>query len=323
MSAIIEAKPMSLLLITPTSDTGLWADAFRARAPGRRLFVHGVDRYAPETIRYAIVWKPPRGVLGTLPALEAIFNLGAGVDALLAHPDLPDVPLVRLLDPNLTARMSEWVALQVLTHHRRALAYLGQQARREWRALPQPIAGQVRVGVMGYGVLGSDAADVLVRLGFDVRAWSRNPKPGAAVRLFAGPEALDAFLAETDILVALLPLTGDTRGLLDSALIGRLARDGALGGPVLINAGRGGLQVDADIGRALRDGTLAGASLDVAETEPLPAGSPLWDAPNLVITPHVAADSAPDTVSGIILAQIEAHERGAPLEHVVDRARGY
>jgi glyoxylate/hydroxypyruvate reductase A len=203
------------------------------------------------------------------------------------------------------------------------LAYLGQQARREWRPLPQPVAAKVRVGVMGYGVLGADAAEILVRLGFDVRAWSRSPKPGAVVRVFAGPETLDAFLGETDILVVLLPLTGDTRGILDGALIGRLARDGPLGGPVLINAGRGGLQVSADIDRALRDGVLAGASLDVFETEPLPAESPLWNAPNLVITPHVAADTDPDTATGLVLSQIEAHEKGAPLEHAVDRTRGY
>jgi glyoxylate/hydroxypyruvate reductase A len=143
------------------------------------------------------------------------------------------------------------------------------------------------------------------------------------VESFCGPGGLGAFLARTDILVALLPLTPETAGLIDLKLLRKLRRDGPLGGPILINAGRGGSQVEADIVTALKDGTLAGASLDVFQTEPLPADSPLWDLDNVVITPHVAAVSDPAALAGQIAGQIQAFERGEPLKNRVDPQRGY
>jgi glyoxylate/hydroxypyruvate reductase A len=278
----------------------------------------------PGAVRYTAVWKPPAGFLRTLPNLAAIFNLGAGVDALIQDATLPDVPLVRVVTRDLTARMTEYVVLHVLLHHRRQRMLDAAQQRRTWAAKDQWAASAVRVGIMGYGELGQDAGEVLVRLGFRVAAWSRSPKlASAGVELFSGAEGLAPFLARTDILVALMPLTPETRGILDRRLFAGLAQDGVLGAPVLINAGRGGLQVEADILAALDDGTLGAATLDVFNQEPLPADSPLWTHPNVTITPHNAADSDPDAISDYVAQQILAFEAGEPLANVVDRRRGY
>ncbi len=299
-----------------------WAAPIRAAAPERRIVLWPEVGDAA-AVGYALVWRPPADLFRRLPNLRAIFSLGAGVDHLVFRDDLPDVPIVRVVDPDLTQRMTEWVTLQVLMHHRRQRTYDAQQRRREWRELAQPAAGDVRVGIMGMGVLGRDAAAMLARLGFDVAGWSRRPVAIDGVASFHGPEQLGAFLARTDILVVLLPLTAETRGILDMGLFRQLARDGVLGGPVLINAGRGGLQVEGDIVAALDAGELAGASLDVFETEPLPAGSPLWGRENVIVTPHCAAASAAAALVPGIVRQIEAFERGERLVNVIDRAAGY
>lgn len=301
-----------------------WADRFAKRLPGRRIVLWPDEHADLSDVKYAAVWKPPAGLLGRCPGLQVIFNLGAGVDALLADTSLPrDVPLVRVANTDLTKRMTEYVTLHVLMHHRRQRRFDAAQRDRRWDAPDQWAAGAVRVGIMGLGELGRDSAEVLLRLGFKVSGWSRTQRDLPGVRCHAGPDALDAFLAETDILVVLMPLTSATRGILDRGLFGKLARDGVLGGPVLINAGRGGLQNERDIIACLDDGTLAAATLDVFETEPLPSASPLWSHPRVTVTPHNAADSDPDTISDVFASQILAFERGEPLLNVVDRDRQY
>jgi glyoxylate/hydroxypyruvate reductase A len=200
------------------------------------------------------------------------------------------------------------------------------QARKVWKYLPEPAAHEVRVGLMGLGVLGSAAASALKVFGYRMRGWSRSPKSLDGVACYAGMAQLDAFLADTDILAVLLPLTPDTRGTINRGLIAKLSRRGRderLPGPVLINAGRGGLQVDADILAALKAGELYAASLDVFEAEPLPHSSPLWAHPRVVVTPHNAAESAPTAIVGYALRQIAAHRKGEPIDHVVDPKRGY
>ncbi|RAI00040.1 glyoxylate/hydroxypyruvate reductase A [Acuticoccus sediminis] len=312
---------MTTLLLSTGWHQDEWLANWRATAPDRPILRHGQDDYDPAAIDYVLTWKPPAGVLRTLPNLKAVFNLGAGVDGLMADPDLPPVPLVRLVDDDMTYRMGEWVILQVLTHFRQALAYLDVQRKHEWREFEQPAANAARVGLMGYGTLARHCAPILLSLGFTVHGWSRSQRP-SDITLYYGAEGLDAFLKRTDILVCLLPLTEDTRGILDAGLIARLGGESPLG-PVLINAGRGGLQTEADILAALRSGALKGASLDVFNEEPLPADDPMWDAPNLVITPHVAAVSDPTSTLRNIVRQIEAFERGEPLRNVVDTIRGY
>lgn len=314
---------MTILFAAEGWDPAPWQKAFLAHGNGQRSLVLSTDHYDPASIHYAAVWKPKPGLLASLPNLRAIFNLGAGVDALLADKTLPDLPIIRIVNPDLTVRMTEWIVLQALFHLRQMPLYLEQQARCEWRQWLQPAAREVRIGLMGYGVLGRDSAEVLARLGFEVAVWARRPQPEAPYPVHVGQEGLPGFLARTDMLVVLLPLTPETRGLLNRKLFTSLAQDGVLGGPILINAGRGGLQNEADILACLDDGTLKAASLDVFETEPLPAASRLWNHPNVVITPHVAADSTPEGLTAGILADIAAFERGERLPNEVDRRAGY
>ncbi len=314
---------MTLLFAAPAWDRAAWMARLATHIPGMPIVALG-DAYDPAAILYVASWKHPAGALDGLPNLRAILSLGAGVDHLLADPALPDVPLVRVIDPDLTHHMSEYVVMHCLMHLRQTRRYEAQQRARVWDDdRGQPAARQVRVGVMGLGTLGRDAAAKLAALGFDVAGWSRRPQPGAPVPAYAGAEGLEAFLARTDILVCLLPLTPDTRGLLDHALFRRLARDGRLGGPVLINAARGGLQVEADILAALEDGTLQAATLDVFETEPLPADSPLWTHPRVTVTPHNAAMSEPEAVAAFLARQIARIEAGETPEGLVSRADGY
>lgn len=305
-------------------DVGPWVEHFRAADPSLRLSTSTAAADLAD-VEYAMVWKPEPGLLGRCPKLQVIFNLGAGVDAILADKTIPpEIPMVRIVDPNMTERMSEWIVLQALFHHRKGLRYMDQQRARTWRDIgDQAAASAVHVGVMGLGALGSDAATKLKVMGFKVAGWSRTPKSVPGIECYAGMDGMDRFLARTEMLVSLLPLTPETRGLIDRRLLAKLKRDGALGGAVVINAGRGGSQVTDDILTALNDGTLASASLDVFETEPLPAEHPIWAHPNVVITPHVAADSEPAALARYIASQIRRQRAGQPLENVVDRVRGY
>jgi glyoxylate/hydroxypyruvate reductase len=323
---------MTLLLSIDGASENWAAPAWRTRFLERfeqrgitmPVVMAGDGGFAATDVHYAAVWKPPAGLLAGFPNLKAIFNLGAGVDAVLKDTTIPArIPLVRVVNADLTARMTEYVTLHVLMHHRRQRMLDAAQVARQWVAKDQWAASAVRVGLMGLGELGQDAAAVLGRIGFTLNGWSRSAKSVAGVRCYHGADGLVAFLAATDILVVLLPLTPDTRGILDRRLFQGLARDGVLGAPVLINAGRGGLQVEADILACLDDGTLAAATLDVFETEPLPATSRLWTHPRVTVTPHNAADSSPDAISADIVAQIAAHQSGQPLSNLVDRTRGY
>lgn len=314
---------MTLLVAITSWDVEPWLDRFRRLLPDRPV-VRLNEPFDPGSIRYVASWKHPPGSLAGLPNLAAIFSLGAGVDHLIGDPELPKVPILRVVDQDLTERMSEYVVMHCLMHLRRGWQYAAQQAQRIWHdEREQPAARDVRVGVMGLGILGSDAARKLALMGFDVAGWSRRPREIAGIRSFSGYEGLARFLGRTDILVCLLPLTPATRGILRRELFAKLARDGRLGGPILINAGRGGLQVETDILAAMQDGTLKAATLDVFETEPLPATSPLWRQPGVIITPHNAAMSDPDAIASAVAAQIRRHEAGEPFRNVVDPAVGY
>jgi glyoxylate/hydroxypyruvate reductase A len=314
------------LLITGGTENwapGRWRERFTRVCPDRPVALIPDDAIDPASVRYAAVWKPKPGVLGGFPHLQVIFNLGAGVDAVVADATLPDVPLVRVAVDDLTRRMTEYVVMHVLMHHRRQGYYGESQQKRLWAPKLQWAASALRVGIMGMGVLGRDAADALARIGFDVAGWSSTPKSVVGIECFAGAAQLGVFLARTDLLVCLLPLTPQTRGILNRKTFTQLARDGRLGGPVIINAGRGGLQVEDDILAALDDGTLAAATLDVFGTEPLPADSPFWTHPKVTLSPHNAADTDPDAISVYVAEQISAFERGEALINVVDRGAGY
>jgi glyoxylate/hydroxypyruvate reductase A len=313
----------AILVAVDGPQAGEWLVALRAHAKERGLRVWPGALGNPDDIAYACVWNPPHGLLTRFRNLKAIINLGAGVDHLLADPDLPQVPVSRVAHPDLTMRVTEYVVLHVLMHHRRQRLYDAQQRERIWRAHDQPAANEVAVGIMGLGVIGACVAMALGNIGFKVAGWSRTPKVITGVEAFPGQAGLDAFLARTEILVCLLPRTRDTDGVLNLALFRKLKRDGAAGGAFLINAGRGPLQIDADIVTALDDGTLAGCTIDVFPQEPLPAESQLWSHPKVTITPHNAGDISPRVFAPEVIAQIERFERGLPLDNAVDRARGY
>ena len=276
-------------------------------------------------VKYALVWKPDAKLFSRLPDLEVIFSVGAGVDHIFACDDVPDVPIVRFVDPDLTTRMSEWTCLQALSHLRQAPAYSRFQREHRWHELSQPQAREITIGIMGMGELGSDAAAKLSTLGFRVIGWSRSGKSSrevAGVEMF-NTHRLEAFLRQTNMLIGLLPLTEDTIGIFNRKVFSMLERHEEIASPVFINAGRGGSQSEADIVSCLRDGTLGGVSLDVFEEEPLDADSLLWDFDNAILTPHAAAVSDMANMARHVSAQISRYEAGEPLQFLVDRNRGY
>jgi glyoxylate/hydroxypyruvate reductase A len=300
-----------------------WQRRFIEVCPDRRVIQLSDTAFDPAEVHYAAVWKPAPGELAAFPNLRVIFNLGAGVDALLADGRLPKVPLVRVAVSDLTDRMTEYVVLHVLMHHRQEPYLRASQREKRWAPKFQWPASAISVGIMGLGTLGASAAHALKHLGFRVTGWSSSPKQIDGVESFHGQAQLDAFLERTNILVCLLPLTPETRHILNGELLAKLNRTSPLGAPVLINAGRGGLQNEADILQCLDDGTLGGASLDVYAREPLPPDSPFWTHPKVVLTPHNAADTDADEISKYVALQIERFEAGHALENVVDLARGY
>ncbi|MDX1607247.1 MAG: glyoxylate/hydroxypyruvate reductase A, partial [Candidatus Competibacterales bacterium] len=240
-------------------------------------------------------------------------------DHILCDPELPAVPVLRLTGSELTQRMREYVALQVLRCHRRQAELDAQQRAGEWRLLPVPLAGERAVGVMGLGAMGRAAAETLAGLGFRVAGWSRTPHALDAIEVFHGEAGRDAFLARSEILVCLLPLTAGTRGILDRTLFERLPS-----GTWVINAARGEHLVEADLLAALDSGWLAGAVLDVFAQEPLPPEHPFWGHPRITVTPHVASRIDPELGSRLLAATIRRFRAGDPLpEQRVDPARGY
>jgi glyoxylate/hydroxypyruvate reductase A len=273
----------------------------------------------PAEIDYALVWRPEPGFLASLPNLKLILSLGAGVDHLLGDPQLPrHIPIVRLVDPHMTDAMSEYVILQVLRLHRRDLDYRAQQEAGIWRELDQQNAVDRRVGILGLGELGLDAAKKLRALGFDVAGWSRSEKNLAGIKSYAGPAGLPLLLARSEILVCLLPLTSETQGIMNASALSLLPR-----GAALVNAARGAHLVEADLLMALASGQVSAAVLDVFREEPLPADHPFWHHPRVVVTPHVAAFTNPTTAAPIILDNIRRFEEGRPLLNLVDLPRGY
>ena len=311
-----------LLLHLSDVDEASWAAKLKTELAPYRVVQRG-EAFDPAAVRYIFVWKPKPDAFDGLTGLNAILSLGAGVDALLKHPRLPDAPIVRFVDEDLSQRMSDYVVAHVTMHHRLYSRFRAHQKAKRWSQLYPPAASETVVGIMGMGVLGQDAVTRLKPLGFDLRSWSRTPKAIDGVEGFAGPAQFDAFLGGTDILVNLLPLTPETTGILNYETFGKLRRGGLDGGPAIVNAARGGHQREADIVKALGDGTLAAASLDVFETEPLPQSSPLWEIETCYITPHIAAISNESTGVRYFSQIIRDHTAGKPLVNVVDRIRGY
>jgi glyoxylate/hydroxypyruvate reductase A len=293
-----------------------WQPLLERALPNDRFFT---EKNAPPEIDIGLVATPPPGTLERLKNAKLIQSLWMGVEKLLDDPTLPKgVPLARLVDPGMVAAMSETVLVHTLDWHRRLYRYRQQQQERRWKRFRQYLASDHTVGLLGLGELGTDAARKLLALGFKVAGWSRRPKVFENMKSFSGKDGLDEMLAKCNIVVCLLPLTPQTKGVLNRENLNKIKKGGGL-----INVARGAHVVVSDLIAALDSGQLAHAYLDVFETEPLPADSPLWAHPGVTVTPHAAALTEPRTAVTKIAEQVERVRRGEPPLNLVDFSAGY
>jgi glyoxylate/hydroxypyruvate reductase A len=306
-------KKIAILL---RSNTEEWLRLLRAALPRHAVVA---DAAEAADAAYAVVGKPAPGVLGALRELEIVFSVNAGVEALLESGEVPaGIPIVRMADDGLAEGMLEWVLATTLAWHRNLFAYRERQLQGAWAPLPEILARDRRVTVLGAGHLGGRVAAGLAQLGFRTRVWSRTPKQIPGVVSLAGDGALQSAIEDAQILINLLPLTPATQDLLDARLLARLAPEA-----VLINGGRGRHVVDQAVLDALDSGRLRAAILDVFREEPLPPGHPFWRHPGVFMTPHVAAPTHAATAVAAIAENLLKFEAGAALRHVVDPTLGY
>jgi len=269
-------------------------------------------------VRYLIAWTAPDDLIARLPNLEILFSVGAGIDQLEPARLPPGLRIVRMIEPGITTTMTDYVVMAVMALHRDLPAYLADQRAGRWDPRPTLMACERRVGVMGLGTLGQAALAALAPLGFRLSGWSRSPRAIAGVDCHHGAAGLDAFLADAEILVCLLPLTDATRGILCRETFAKMPR-----GSRLVNAGRGGQLVQDDLLAALDSGAIAAAVLDVCTPEPLPADHPLRHHPGVLLTPHTAGVTRTDTAIDSLVDSVRRALAGAPIPGEVRRARGY
>ena len=295
-----------------------WIEGLRAALPEAE-----VENWSPGAAPadHAVVWVPPQALLDEQPRLRGLFNIGAGVDALLKLRVPPHTRVVRLDDAGMSVQMAEYVCHSLIRHFREFDAYEAESRAGRWSYRRPREREDFPVGIMGLGVLGERVAKAVGQFEFPVMGWSRSPKNLAGVRCFAGEHGFDAFLGASRVLVNLLPLTPATRGILNRATLSKL--HGGKPGGYLINVARGAHLVESDLIPLLDSGQLAGATLDVFEVEPLPADHPFWRHPKITVTPHGSARTMRDASIAQIARKIRAIERGEPVAGVVDIDRGY
>lgn len=310
--------PQGALLFQPTHFAHEpWTAPLRRLMPELEIRTTVDDR--PGDITYCVAWRPAAGFFLPFPNLRVVFSMGAGVDGIVADQTYPKhIPLSRVVDDTLSQAMTEYVVLNVLYWHRRVRELEAWQRQKTWRVISPPRAEQMRLGILGYGVLAQAAATALRPLNYQLSAWSASPKQAEGVRSFWGPDGLGPFLGQTDILVCLLPLTPATRGILNTHTFAQLPK-----GAVVINCARGGHLIEQDLIAALDSGHLRGATLDVFQIEPLPESSPLWTHPNVFATPHAAAITDPVALARHVANSIRRMDQNLPPEHLVDLSRGY
>ena len=309
---------MALLFYSQFDDPDDWGKHLRDAMPGLDFRVWPQVGDAAD-IEAALVWKPPEGELRKLPNLRLIINLGAGVDSIVKDSSLPaGIPIVRIADAEMSRMMAQFVLAAVLRHYRDFVPFARAQTEHRWHYLHPREAATCAVGVMGLGNLGAMAAAELVRQGFKVAGWARTPKNLEGVESFHGKDGLAPFLAKTEILVVMLPLTPETEGIVDARALSMLPR-----GAKFVNVGRGRLVDEDALIAAIRSGQIAEATLDVFRTEPLPAESPLWEFDQVLITPHLASVAIPRTAARQVAENLRRARAGEPLLNVVDPRRGY
>ena len=307
----------ALIFFSDFDDAELWKKTLVSELPGLD-FRTDPSAGNPADVRYALVWKPPSGFFAQFPNLALVTNLGAGVDSLVGRNDLPDVPISRLSDDGMVSLMTSYVMFSVIRYARDIHIFERAQRRGEWHYVHPRALSDIKVGVLGLGELGAPAAKALAGLGFDVRGWSRSAKTIEGVRCSAGLDTLDSSLTEIEILVVMLPLTADTRGLLDSRRLSLLPQ-----GAKLINASRGAVVDESALIAALQSGEIAEATLDVFAVEPLPAGHAFWRMDNVLITPHLASITVPEAAAREVAESIRRVRGGLPPLHQINPRRGY
>jgi glyoxylate/hydroxypyruvate reductase A len=309
---------MALLIIAPDIKTASWIKHLSALEPGIEIRIWPAAGDAGE-IEFALCWNTPPGELAKYKNLKCIASLGAGIDHLTRDPHLPDaVSVTRVVDHSMAQSMSEYVVLSVLNYCRSFDAYRAAQDQRHWCPARPLLAEDTRIGILGLGQLGSDAATKLSILGFKVAGWCRTPKKLDDVQCFRGPNEWQNFLSRSQILICLLPLTPSTKGILNRKTFAQLPK-----GAYVINVARGEHLVENDLIEALDSGQLAGACLDVFAVEPLPADHPFWSHPNIKVTPHISSLTSPKAVAPQIIENYRRAKDGRPLLNVVDLNRGY
>ncbi|WP_367067530.1 glyoxylate/hydroxypyruvate reductase A [Oryzisolibacter sp. LB2S] len=292
-----------------------WLEGLAAALPGADVSVWQPG--APQA-DYAVVWAPPQQFIDEQAGLKALFNIGAGVDALLGLRLPPAMRVVRLDDAGMAVQMAEYVCHALVRHFREFDGYEADMRAGRWSYRRPRLREDFPVGIMGLGVLGARVARAVAQFDFPVLGWSRGPRQLDGVRCYSGQQGFNDFLAATRVLVNLLPLTPETRDIIDRDTLSRL-----LPGAYVINVARGAHLVDEDLLALIESGHVAGATLDVFRTEPLPAGHPFWQHPRITLTPHTSARTLRDESIAQIARKMTALERGEPIAGIVDHARGY
>lgn len=307
----------ALVFYSEVDDADAWRRVFADELPDLK-FRLADDTGDPDDVLYALVWKPPLGFFARFRNLKLLTNLGAGIDSLLGRDDLASVPICRLSDPGMVALMKSYVLFAVTRYARDIPIFEAAKKRGTWTYVhPRPLS-EITVGILGLGELGLAVAETLRDLGFNTRGWSRSPKSVDGISCFAGADTLEGFLAANEIVVSMLPLTPNTRGMLGERAFAAMPK-----GAKFINASRGPVVDEDAMIAALRSGQLGGATLDVFSVEPLPDGHPLWTLENVLITPHLASITVPEASGRVVAENIRRVRRGLEPLHQASPARGY
>ncbi len=309
---------VSIVFRAGAGDPSGWERELRGRIPDLDWRVWP-DVGDPATVDFVLAFKVDAGFFGQFPNLKGILATGAGVDGIFADPDVPlHLPIARIVDPYMTQQMVQWAAYGVLHFYRRFDEYRKMQRRAHWEELGEPSRHPPKVGVLGFGEIGSAIGRGLLALGFRVHGWTRTPRDLGPMPNYAGMEQLDTFLAESHFLVCSLPLTPETIGILDRARLSKLPE-----GAVLLNLARGAHVMTDDLLALLDEGHLLGAVLDVTEPEPLPPEHKLWHQPGVIITPHESGLTTPATAADQVAENMRRILAGKKVTNPVDAARGY